>query len=190
MSKVGLIIIINKFKAYFESKIETIECESILDAKKYLLNYLLTQFGKLNIDYPMDLNEFEYLWFGGDKYVNSNAFDYKIFTDKWEQPFERSDLYSEFLDLMLAYDSENPPDYSKLYGEPDPDFETDDKPDIEYNEETIELEKQLNEIMNNAKNLEIKDDVLIKQCKCEKCLETEANIEDKLSHHHGKDIML
>jgi hypothetical protein len=175
MNKIGLIVNINKYKHYFETSNATFVCDTIDNTKEKLINHLVLQFGNLNIDYPMDLTDFEYIWFK-ENYVNTNAFSYFIFFQsdqdtKWCQPWDLQEIYDEFLDKMVEKDSTNPPDFDAIYGEPNPDEEVDDKPvTMEQTEEIEHFEKKLNEIMTNAKNVEIRENQ-VKDCDCERCKE-------------------
>ncbi len=171
MNKIGLIITINKFNHWFETTQVSFSCENIDDTKNNLVDYLVTQFKNLNIDYPLDFADFEYAWFK-QQYVNTNAFYYKVFMENsWHEPWDQQDIYSEVLDKMFEQETQNPPDFTNLYGEPDPDEEVNDKFDnIEENELINELEKKLTNIIKESKNVHFKEDT-VKECKCEKCQE-------------------
>lgn len=175
MNSIGLIVNIYKFNHNFDAVNSTFICESINDAKDKLINYLISQLGNLNIDYPMDLTEFENIWFK-QNYVNTNAFSYFIFQDnKWIQPWELHEIYDEFLDKMIEKESSNPPDFETIYGEPNPDEEVNDNFTMEQSEDILNFEKKLAEIMNNAKNIDFKEDQ-VKDCDCNKCRDAKLNI--------------
>jgi len=174
MNKIGLIVNINKYKHYFETSNATFVCDTFDNIKEKLINHLVLHFGNLNIDYPMDLTDFEYIWFN-QNYVNTNAFSYFIFSQsdqsaKWSQPWELQEIYDDFLDKMVEKDSLNPPDFDTIYGEPNPDEDMDDNFTMDHNEEIEKFEKKLNEIMTNAKNIEIHENQ-VKDCDCDKCKE-------------------
>jgi hypothetical protein len=163
MNQVGLIITINKFKNYFESKQKTWSCESIENAKSTLVEYLVEQFKNLNIDYPSELIDFEYIWFDR-QYVNANAFNYQIFIDgNWCEPWEAHDIYFDVLDKMLEQECANPPNFDELYGEPDPD---------ETEVEKYDFDKKLEDILKNAQTLDLHEEE-VKECRCNTCLEQE-----------------
>jgi hypothetical protein len=170
MSKIGLIVNINKFNKCFETSNATFVCDSDDEAKNKMIEHLVTYMGSLNIDYPMDLDDFEYVWFK-QNYVKTNAFTYFIFNEtKWHQPWDLQEIYEEFLDKMVEKDSSNPPDFDTIYGEPNPDEEEEDKFTMEHSEEVQELEKKLSEIISNAKNVNIHEDT-VKDCDCDRCKE-------------------
>ena len=175
MNSIGLVVNIFKINHNFDTSNATFVCESLDDSKDKLINYLISQLGNLNIDYPMDLTEFENIWFK-QNYVNTNAFNYFIFQDgKWIQPWELNEIYDEFLDKMIEQESSNPPDFETIYGEPNPDEEVNDNFTMEQSEDILKFEKKLAEIMTNAKNIDFKEDQ-IKDCDCNQCKEAKLNI--------------
>ena len=125
MDNIGLIIIINKYDKHFTTYEQTFICSSIDDAKNKLIDYLANNL-LLEIDYPMSLEQFEYIWFS-EQYVNTNAFSYKIFSNKWDQPWTLDEIYLDVIDKIVDNDNNNPPDFTKLYGEPDETSDNDDK---------------------------------------------------------------
>jgi hypothetical protein len=172
MSKIGLIITINRFKTYFESNSHTTLHETINDARNKLVEILVENFKHINIDFPNNLVDFEYLWFK-QQYVNANAFTYKIFDNNhWVEPWDSDDIYDDVLIKLEEYEIQNAPDFSKMYGEPDPNsmIDTDDKSNIEYNEQTHEFESKLKEIISQAQSISVKEEE-VKDCSCEKCQE-------------------
>ncbi len=172
MSKIGLVVNINKFNHYFETSSTTFICNDLEEAKNKLIDHLVVNMGNLNIDYPMDFTDFEYIWFK-QNYVNTEAFIYYIYAEEtWFRPWDSQDIYSDFLDKMIEKDSSNPPDFETIYGEPNPDEETEDKFSMEQNEEIQELEKKLSEIITNAKTSNNHEDQ-VKECNCERCKEGE-----------------
>ncbi len=175
MNNIGLVVVINKFNHNFDTSNATFVCDSIDNVKENLISYLISQLGILNIDYPMDLTEFENIWFK-EKYVNTNAFSYFIFQDgKWIQPWDLQEIYDEFLDKMIENDSSNPPDFDTIYGEPNPDEEVNDDFKMDQSEDILKFEKKLAEIMTNAKSVDFKEDQ-IKDCDCNQCKEAKKNI--------------
>lgn len=151
MNKIGLIITINKFKHCFETNQTTMICETIDEAKNILINHLTKEFSNLNIDYPFDLIDFEYHWLG-QQYVNTDAFTYKLFiNDKWHEPWELQEIYSDVLDKIQANEEADPPNFEEIYGEPDPDEDIIDKTQIIH-----EFEKELTDIIEQAKTSNLK----------------------------------
>jgi hypothetical protein len=172
MSKIGLIITINRFTSYFESNSRATLHETINDARNKLVEILVENFKHINIDFPNNLVDFEYLWFK-QQYINANAFTYKIFdNNRWAEPWDSDDIYDDVLVKLEEYEIQNAPDFSKMYGEPDPDSksEADDKFNIEYNEQTHEFESKLKEIISQAQSVSVKEEE-VKDCPCEKCQE-------------------
>ena len=169
---VGLIIYVNKYNACFETIEKIFECTDLDSAKNQLINYLVDQFKNLNIDYPFELVDFEYLWFG-QQFVRCNSFYYKLCIDsKLSEPWELQDIYTDILDEMLRLEHENPPDFSKLYCEPTIDDTDENSKDVfnsENNEQISELETKLKEIIAQAKTANHVEET-VKQCNCEKCI--------------------
>ncbi len=175
MNKIGLVITINKYKHYFETNQITCICETMDEAKDKLVEYLANEFSILNIDFPLDLADFEHLWFH-QQYVNTNSFYYKLFMEGvWHEPWDHQDIYSDVLNKMQAYEESNPPNFEEIYGEPDPDENKVDHFSLDKDEQIHELEKKLTEIINQSKTVQIKEDQ-VKECKCEKCKESHGDL--------------
>jgi hypothetical protein len=170
MNKIALSLTINKYTNHFESIPYFLTFETLDNAKSELINILITHFKKLYINYPHELVEFEYELFNR-QYIKADAFVYKIFTnDKWEEPWDTQDIYDEVIELIVKDESENPPDFSEIYGEPDPDENIINKFTMENDECYQEMENKLKEIINQNCELKIKDDQ-VKDCKCKSCQE-------------------
>ena len=170
MSNIGLIITINRFSTYFESNTYTSEFDNIENARNKLVNTLVENFKYLNIDFPNNLIDFEYLWFK-QQYVKANSFAYKVFVNnKWTEPWDYDDIYDDVLVKLEEYEIQNAPDFAKMYGEPNPDVDADDNFNIENNEHVHEFETKLKEIISQAQSVNIHEDE-IRDCQCEKCLE-------------------
>ena len=165
---VGLIINFIKYTQYFNIITESYICNDIDDAKKKLIDYLINQFQYLKIDFPLNLEDFEYIWFKNE-YINTNVFTYKIFiNNKWEEPWELQDIYTDLLDILQNIENEKILDLSEIYGEPNPDEYKEDNFSINNSEETCELKNIMNKIINDSKNINQKND-FVKECKCIKC---------------------
>jgi hypothetical protein len=170
MSNIGLIITINRFSTYFESNTYTSEFDNIDEAKIKLVNVLVENFKYINIDFPNNLVDFEYLWFK-EQYVKANSFTYKIFANnKWSEPWDYDEIYDDVLVKLEEYEISNAPDFTKMYGEPNPDEDTGDNFNIENTEHVHEFETKLKEIISQAQSVKIKEDE-IRDCQCEKCQE-------------------
>ena len=182
MSKVGLFIGITKSSTYFESINEYKVVDTIDEARVELINYLVRQLGVLNIDYPLSVEDFEYIWFN-EQYVKSSVFNYKLFVnDKWVEPWESQEIYSDVLDKMFDEETKNPPDFSHIYGEPDaleepstldnePSIPHDTMPSVseESTKDMKYFEETLKNIIEQSKTVISHDDVLEKACGCDKC---------------------
>jgi hypothetical protein len=165
---IGLVITVNKFNHYWNTTQSTFVCDTLDNAKKTLVNNLASQFYVLNIDFPLELADFEYIWFNQQQ-VEADSFYYKVFMDgSWSEPWDTHDIYADVLDAMLDLETNNPPDFSTLYGEPNPDENADDKFPVEQSDEITEMEKKLTEIIAQSQTLHAKEDQ-VKECKCDQC---------------------
>ncbi len=152
MSSVGLVIVINKYKNYFETKQHFLICDTLFNTKEKLLELLTEYFNKINIDYPLKLEDFEYEWFG-QQYVKSNAFSYKIFVDgKWDEPWELQDIYDEVLERIVKHEIDNyKPD------EENENFSIKDIPELNgyegtIPEELVDFNKKISSIIEKSKD--------------------------------------
>ena len=171
MNKIALVLTINRFTQYFETQTIYNNYDSIEIAKKALIDIIFSHFKNINVDYPHDLIDFEYIWFK-EQYVKTNAFVYQIYdNDKWSEPWESQDIYEDVLEKIQEYENENIPDFSKMYGEPNPDVEEDDNFTSDNTEHSFEFEQKLKEIISQAQNTTFKDDQ-VKDCHCSKCQES------------------
>lgn len=183
MSKIALSLTINKFDNHFESIPYFFTFQSLEDARTEMINILVTHFKKLHINYPHELVEFEYELFN-QQYVKCDAFVYKIFqNDRWEEPWDTQDIYDEVVDNIINEESKNPPEFSEMYGEPDPDENIINKFTMESDECYQEMEKKIKEIINQGADLKIKDDQ-VKDCKCKSCQEGFQKQQEQREHEH------
>ncbi len=173
MNKIGLVLTINKYSTYFETNTVYNFYDSLEIAKQSLIDIIFSNFKQITIDYPSDLIDFEYLWFK-EQYVKTNAFVYQIYyNDTWSEPWDSQDIYEDVLEKIQDYENKNIPDFSKIYGEPNPDMEDDNftYSHTEQNDEfkqTNEFEQKLKEIISLAQSTQLKDD-LVKDCHCPQC---------------------
>ena len=129
MSSIGLTITINKYTNYFETKQYYVICDTLFSTKEKLLELLTEHINKINIDYPLMLEDFDYEWFG-QQYVKSNSFSYKIFmNDEWNEPWELQDIYDEILERIVKQEIQNAPDFTE---------------EITLNKDTVELDTKIN----------------------------------------------
>jgi hypothetical protein len=151
MDRIGLIVTINSFNKHFHTKTNSTICKSVEEARDELITYLCGQFDNLNIDFPDNINDFELIWFNRE-YTTAPCFTYKIFSHRWEEPWDREDIYNDVLTKMLEQDNKNPPNFDELYGEPTGDEENEDRFMMipEENEEIRELEEKMKQIMKEA----------------------------------------
>jgi hypothetical protein len=170
MNKTALVLTINKFSTYFETQTIYKMYDSLEIAKQSLIDIIFNNFNHINIDYPSDLIDFEYKWFK-EQYVKTNAFVYQIYNnDTWSEPWDSQDIYEDVLEKIQDYENKNIPDFSKIYGEPNPDMEEDDNFTSNHTEHSHEFEQKLKEIISAAQNTEFKDDQ-VKDCNCKQCQE-------------------
>jgi hypothetical protein len=119
----------------------------------------------------LDLIDFEYIWFK-EQYVKTNAFVYQIYhNDKWSEPWDTQDIYEDVLEKIQDYENKNIPDFSKIYGEPNPDINEDDNFVSNHTEQNTEFEQKLKEIISLAQSTELKNN-LVKDCQCSQCCES------------------
>lgn len=105
--KYGLIINLNKYNSFCEIIHKTFIFDTLEDCKNQLINFLINEFKDLNIDFPLELNDFEYIILN-QNYINTNMFNYMIFYDnKWITPWELDDIYNEILEKIHELDIKN-----------------------------------------------------------------------------------
>jgi len=113
---IALIITINKYDIYFSSEILTFTCDNITNTYEKLINTLIKYFN-INIDFPNELSEFEYLWFD-KQYTKLSTFTYNIFSNnEWSTPWECQSIYDDILEKINELEIKEAPDFSKMYGE-------------------------------------------------------------------------
>lgn len=186
MNKIGLSLTINKFTTYFESIPHFLMFENLENARTELINILVTHYKKFHINYPPVLIDFEHEVFSY-QYVKAETFVYKVFqNDKWEEPWESQDIYDDVIEQIIKEESENPPDFSEIYGEPDPDENIINKFTMENDECYQEMENKLKEIISQTNTVKFKDDQ-VKDCKCKSCQE---GFQHQLSKKEQEEIVV
>lgn len=177
MNKLGLIVMVNKFKNYFSNTHSQIVCDTLEEAKKELITYLVAHFTPLKIDFPDNLEEFHNIWFNST-YIVADVFNYKIFhNDNWIEPWSQDEIYEDVLDCMHKYEIENAPDFSKIYNEPAYEDSETAQPEKEAESEDLSqskffskdtdvqtIETAIQNIIMNAKESEIHNN-----CNCSNC---------------------
>ena len=120
--KYGLIINLNKYNTYCEIIHKTFICESIEECRNELINFLVSELNVLNIDFPLEFSDFEYIWLK-QNYINTNIFNYMIFSNNiWSSPWELDDIYTDVLDKIHDYEIAN---FNPDEDEPDNDLSDD-----------------------------------------------------------------
>ena len=104
MSKIGLIISINKINESIQS---TFTCSTLDECYIELIKHISCVFNVLQIDFPISLDDFEYIWFQNE-YTKNSSFTYFIFeNDKWITPWSNEDIYIDILNKMEEYEIYN-----------------------------------------------------------------------------------
>lgn len=156
MSKIGLIVIINKYSTYFKNTIKTFECSSLDETKTKLIEYLAEELNKEEIDFPIELDDLRFKWFN-ESYVDCDIFSYKVFDNIFTEPWELQDIYSEVYDLMFNKECEKEIDYASLYNEDK--LSDEDEMKIKETENNLfenmpddvkEIEERMQKIINNS----------------------------------------
>jgi hypothetical protein len=149
---IGLIITINKYSSWYSSKSTTFTFNTLDEAYTKLVSIITDIVNNLNIDFPLDLDDFETIWFDGN-YVGSSFFEYKIFNnDMWSEPWDKQDIYSQVLDNLIKIQQEQNINYEELYGEPtindNGGFYSNEGTHIDAND-LDELDKKINQEMSS-----------------------------------------
>jgi hypothetical protein len=119
MSKIGLIVIINKynnFNKYFQNIIKTFELSSLDETRTKLVEYLAEELNKEEIDFPIELDDLRFKWFN-ETYTDCDIFNYKVYDNNFTEPWDLQDIYSDVYDLMFNKECDKEIDYASLYGE-------------------------------------------------------------------------
>ena len=108
---IGLVVYISNKRNVSE---KTFNINTLEEAKTELINYLALEFIKLNVDFPTNLNEFEYIWF--DYYSMDHLdtiFNYNIYhNDLWTKPWEQQEIYDDILDKVIDLEINNGKNYN------------------------------------------------------------------------------
>ena len=148
---IGLIITINKYTSWFSSNTDTFTFNTLDEVQNKLVNYLTEKVITMNIDFPQELEDFEYVWFK-ENYLNAPFFSYKIFNNNdWSEPWDKQDIYSLVLDNIIKVQEESNINYDNLYGDPNAEetsgFYSNDGTHIDAND-LEELDNKINELMD------------------------------------------
>lgn len=184
---IGLSITFIKYCNHFKIFNEYLICDDIDQAKEKLIDYIVKQIQYKNIDFPLDFDNFEYIWLDNN-YIDGNMINYKIFIEnKWIEPWDLQEIYSDVLNkieelytCVLTHLQNEKIEISNLFEELDEDIINDDNNDkLEHNEldtlenkecskEYNEFENEINSILNKV-NMKNKFE---KKCECNKCNES------------------
>jgi len=158
-----------KFKNNFDVTTKNFICDNLDDAKNKLIDYLVSEFEHLKLNFPLEFTDFEYLWLN-QQYISCDMLNYKLFiNNQWEEPWDLQDIYSDVIDKLMEKDMNKGFNFSEIYGEPDADESNNNNFNIENNEFNFEIEQKIQEIINNSKNIKLQED-FVKDCKCVKCV--------------------
>lgn len=168
MNNIGLTVTVNKYVTSFQSNTVTFVCDTLDNIKTELIKCIAEQFNYLNIDFPLNYCDFEYHCFDTQP-VKGDAINYGVFNNNvWSSPWSLQDIYSDVLDYLQEKDNACPPDFSKIYGEPNPDEEQPD--DFKF-----ENSEHINKPEPSDDNK--KDELPV--CDCNQCKEGEKIQKDK-----------
>jgi hypothetical protein len=130
------------------------------ESKQILVDYLVTLLKPINIDFPANVMDFEYIWFN-QIYVQSNFFTYKI-DDNYSDIWEYQEIYDDVLEKLLENEYQNLPNLLDLYHE-------EDEQESSYINEASE--EYYNNALDKIDNIEEKE---VEDCNCNKCIEGRA----------------
>ena len=120
------------------------------NCKKLLIEYLASLLKNINIDFPDDILDFEYIWFQ-QTFMESSFFSYNVDS---EEPWEYQDIYEEVLEKLLDFEHKNIPNFDDLYSEEEEDYNYSNMTEYEH-ENALEKFDQVEQV---------------EECKCEKCI--------------------
>jgi hypothetical protein len=144
---IGLIIIINKNNC---QDTLTFDVNTIDEAKNKLISILVNNFKDMNIDFPLLISDFEYLWFN-EEAKNLPVFTYKIYNNNWDNPWDEQEIYTDVLEQL--YELEINTSHNMLDYYIDEESNIDNKYiDLESNNNTkyTDYELMMKEIINNS----------------------------------------
>ena len=177
MNNLGLTVTVNKYITSFQSNTKTFVCDSLDNIKNELIKFIADQFNHFNIDFPIDYCDFEYHCFDSQP-VKADAINYSVFNNNsWSSPWSLQEIYLDVLDYLQEKDNSCPPNFSEIYGEPNPDEEQPDDFKFENSEHVATFENKLNEAIDKSKSGNKEDE--LPACECNKCKEGEVYQKNK-----------
>jgi len=97
---IGLSITFIKYNNHFKILNEYLVCDNIEEAREKLIDYFIKQIKDINIDFPLEFDDFEYIWLDNN-YIDGNMINYKIFIkNEWIEPWELQEIYSDVLNKL------------------------------------------------------------------------------------------
>jgi hypothetical protein len=121
------------------------------NCKKYLIEYLASLLKNINIDFPDQLLDFEYIWFN-QTFMDSSFFSYDVNS---EEPWDYQEIYEEVLDKLLEIEHANIPDFAELYSEEEEE---------DHNYSNI-IEQEHEDALEKFDQVE-----QVEECNCAKCV--------------------
>jgi hypothetical protein len=105
-SKFGLILNIN---CSTETITHKYVCDTLDNCYIEIIECLTNEINKLTIDFPLELDKFEYIWFN-QTYTTNNFFSYSIFyNDVWlEEKWSAEEVYDEIITKIFEIENNNP----------------------------------------------------------------------------------
>lgn len=109
----SVIVIINQWLPYYKNIKFPIYSGELNDCRNYIINVVSDNFKKLDIDFPLNLDDFEYIWFDSNR-TDANSFTYILIPNNnnnisygWDEPWSLEDLYDDILENMYQYEINN-----------------------------------------------------------------------------------
>lgn len=105
----SIIIIVNKNINYF-SQFKIIKSfETLEDCQSELINFVVSHFKTLNIDFPDNLDDFNVIWFDNNR-TEADSFTYMIIDYnnthfyQWNEPWSIDFIYEKILESIQELD--------------------------------------------------------------------------------------
>ena len=169
LMSIGLSITFIKYTKRFEILNEYLICDNIDQAKEKIIDYIVKQIQYINIDFPLEFENFEYIWFENN-YINTNMINYKLFINNdWIEPWDLQELYTDVLDKLQEKIYATEINFSELFEETNEDNAIDNNVNLEHDIKFDDFEKKMHNIFKNIDKINIKDD-FVKNCKCDNCI--------------------
>lgn len=109
----SLVVIINKYINYFDQFKYHKICDTMKECESVLVDFISGHVKDLNIDFPLDLEDFNTIWFDNNR-VEADSFTYLIIplnkssiTYNWNEPWNLNDVYDLLLDNIHKIELEN-----------------------------------------------------------------------------------